>query len=149
MFFHYELGMSVEQIDTLLNKQSGLKGLVGDNDFRVLEQRRAAGDQHAQLAFDVYIHRLKHYLGAYLAVLGSADVISFTAGVGENTASVRAAALAGLEGLGIEVDASRNASPSHQTRVISTDASRTTVLVVPTNEELAIARQAVALVADH
>jgi acetate kinase len=145
-FLNHELGMTVDQIDTVLNKLSGLKGLAGDNDFRVLEQRRAAGDEHAGLAFDVYIHRLKHYIGAYLAVLGTVDVISFTAGVGENTASVRAASLAGLEGLGIEVDAARNASSLREARVISSDASRTTVLVMPTNEELAIARQAAALI---
>ncbi|HEX5880959.1 MAG TPA: acetate kinase, partial [Actinomycetota bacterium] len=89
---------------------------------------------------------LKHYIGAYLAVLGSVDVISFTAGVGENNVSVRADALAGLEGLGIELDAERNALRSDEARVISTDSSRTTVLVVPTNEELAIARQAAALI---
>jgi acetate kinase len=146
MFFHYELGMSVAQIDTTLNKLSGLKGLAGENDFRVLEARRAAGDPHAQRAFDVYIHRLKHYIGAYLAVLGSVDVISFTAGVGENTAAVRAAAIAGLEGLGIEIDPGRNEAPSRDARVISTDSSRTHVLVVPTNEELAIARQTVELI---
>jgi acetate kinase len=146
MFFHYELGMTVGQIDTMLNKMSGLKGLAGDNDFRVLEARRAAGDADSQRAFDVYIHRLKHYIGAYLAVLGSVDVISFTAGVGENTPSVRAAALAGLEALGIEVDATRNDARSGDARLISTDSSRTCVLVVPTNEELAIARQALDLV---
>ena len=145
-FLHHELGMTLDQIDTVLNKLSGLKGLSGDNDFRVLEQRRAADDVHAALAFDVYIHRLKHYIGAYLAVLGQVDVISFTAGVGENTASVRAAALAGLEGLGIEVNPARNAASSRDARVISSGASRTTVLVVPTNEELAIARQAAALI---
>ena len=83
-FLHNELGMSVGDIDNLLNKQSGLKGLAGVNDFRELEQRRAAGDEAAQLAFDVYVHRLKHYVGAYLAVLGRLDVLTFTAGVGEN-----------------------------------------------------------------
>jgi len=145
-FLNHELGMTVDQIDTVLNKLSGLRGLSGDNDFRVLERRRAAGDEHAGLAFDVYIHRLKHYIGAYLAVLGTVDVISFTAGVGENTASVRAASLAGLEGLGIELDAARNGASSGEARAISSGASRTTVLVVPTNEELAIARQAAALI---
>ena len=68
-FLHNELGMSIGDIDTLLNKQSGLKGMAGVNDFRELEQRRAAGDESAQLAFDVYVHRLKHYVGAYLASL--------------------------------------------------------------------------------
>lgn len=145
-FLNRELGMTVDQIDTVLNEMSGLKGLSGDNDFRALEKRLARGDEHALLAFDVYIHRLKHYIGAYLAVLGTVDVISFTAGVGENTASVRQSSLAGLETLGIALDATRNAAASHEARIISTDASRTKVLVVPTNEELAIAGQAAALV---
>jgi acetate kinase len=89
----------------------------------------------------VYVHRIKHYVGAYLAELGGADLITFTAGVGENSAIVRARALSGLEGLGIEIDPDRNDAPNRGPRVISTDASRTTVLVVPTNEELEIARQ--------
>ena len=83
-FLHDELGMTIAEIDTLLNTQSGLKGMAGVNDFRELEQHRAAGDNAAQLAFEVGTHRLKHYLGAYLALLGRLDVLSFTAGVGEN-----------------------------------------------------------------
>ena len=111
-FLHNELGLSVGEIDTLLNKQSGLKGLAGVNDFRELEQRRAAGDAAAQLAFDVYVHRLKHYVGAYLAVLGRLDVLTFTAGVGENNPALRAAVVDGLGGLGLAVDRARNAAPS-------------------------------------
>ena len=97
------------------------------------------------LAFDVYVHRLRHYLGSYFAVLGGADAIVFTAGVGENSAPVRAAALAGLETLGIRLDAERNARRSRDARLISSDDSAVAVLVVPTNEELEIARQAVAV----
>ena len=145
-FLHHELGLSVGDIDTLLNKKSGLLGLAGVNDFRELEQRRAEGDEAAQLAFEVYVHRIKHYVGAYLALLGSVDVISFTAGVGENNPALRAAALGGLGRFGIEVDAERNAVRSSDPRVISPDAAPTTALVVPTNEELAIARQALDLV---
>lgn len=145
-FLHHELGLSVDDIDTLLNKKSGLLGLAGVNDFRELEQRRADGDEAAQLAFDVYVHRIKHYVGAYIALLGSVDVISFTAGVGENNAALRAAALNGLGALGIEVDAERNSADARGTRVISTGTARTMVLVVPTNEELEIARQALELV---
>jgi acetate kinase len=144
-FLHNELGMTIAEIDTLLNKQSGLKGLAGVNDFRELEQRRTAGDESAQLAFDVYIHRLKHYVGAYLALLGRLDVLSFTAGVGENAPTVRAAVADGLEGLGFQVDAERNAVRSKDARVISPDGSLITIAVVPTNEELAIARETVAL----
>ena len=148
-FLHHELGMSVGDIDTLLNKQSGLKGLSGVNDFRELEQRRAAGDEAAQLAFDVYVHRLRHYVGAYLASLGRLDVLTFTAGVGENTASVRAAVVQGLDGLGLSVDPARNEAGSRDARVISPGGAPVTVAVVPTNEELAIAREAAALLAAH
>ena len=114
--------MSIGEIDTLLNKQSGLKGLAGVNDFRELEERRAAGDEAAQLAFDVYVHRLKHYLGAYLALLGRLDVLTFTAGVGENNPALRAAVLDGLEGLGLAWSIqSPNAVRSGESRVISPD----------------------------
>jgi acetate kinase len=146
-FLHNELGLSVGDIDNLLNKQSGLKGLSGVNDFRELERRRGAGDQAAQLAFDVYVHRLRHYVGAYLVALGRLDVLTFTAGVGENTPSVRAAVVEGLEGLGLAVDSSRNEAASREARVISPESSPATVAVVPTNEELAIAREAAQLLA--
>ena len=147
-FLHTELGLSVGDIDTLLNKESGLKGLSGVNDFRALEELRVAGDEDAILALDVYVHRLRHYVGAYAAVLGRLDLIVFTAGVGENSARLRQVALADLPVLGVEIDAERNAAPSREARVISTDTSTVTVMVVPTNEELAIARQALALVTE-
>ncbi|WP_342744422.1 hypothetical protein [Flavimobilis soli] len=105
----------------------------------------AEGDPSAVLGLEVYAHRLKKYVGAYLAVLGGADVITFTAGIGENDDVVRWQALAGLEELGIELDPELNAGRVKQPKVISTPSSRVTVLVVPTNEELAIARQAVEL----
>ncbi len=146
-FLHREAGLSIEEIDAVLNKQSGLLGLAGVSDFRELEQRRADGDASAELAFEVYVHRLKHYVGAYLVLLGSLDALVFTAGVGENSPSVRAATVAGLAGLGIEVDPARNEERSREARVISPASSRTAVLVVPTNEELAIARQSLALAA--
>ena len=88
---------------------------------------------------------LKHYLGAYLVQLGRLDVLTFTAGVGENNAALRAAVVEGLEGLGLAVDPARNESPSRDARVISPDGSPVTVAVVPTNEELEIARQTVSL----
>ena len=144
-YLHRETGMSVEDVDRLLNQQSGLKGLSGVNDFRALQQRRQEGDEDARLAFEVYVHRLRHYLGAYLVQLGRLDVLSFTAGVGENDAALRAAVVAGLEGFGLAVDPVRNDRPSRDARVISPDGAPVTVAVVPTNEELEIARQAVAL----
>jgi acetate kinase len=148
-FLHNELGMTIAGIDTLLNKQSGLKGMAGVNDFRELEQRRAADDEAAQLAFEVYVHRLKHYLGAYLALLGRLDVLSFTAGVGENNPALRAAVVEGLDALGFGVDPELNGVRSTDARVISPENSPITVAVVPTNEELAIARETAALLLSH
>lgn len=133
-------GMSVEDIESMLNRRSGVLGLGGENDFRKLRELIESGDEAAQLAYDVYIHRLRKYVGAYLAVLGRTDVISFTAGVGENAATVRRDALVGLTGLGIQIDEGLNASSSREPRRISTPDSPVTVLVIPTNEELAIAR---------
>ena len=141
-----EAGLSLDEIDMVLNKRSGLLGLSGVNDFRHLEQRLAAGEADARLAFDVVVHRIKHYIGAYLAILGGVDVLVFTAGVGENSISLRAAVTEGLEELGITVDRARNAARSQQARVISPDGARVVVAVVPTNEELAIARQTADLV---
>ena len=140
MHLRRSAGMSVDDIDALLNRRSGLIGLSGVNDFRELQQRIDDGDASARLAYDVYIHRLRKYIGAYMIGLGRLDVITFTAGVGENAAAVRADALANLEHFGIRIDSERNAVRSKQARVISADSSAVTVLVVPTNEELAIAR---------
>lgn len=143
---HRKADLSFDELDTLLNTRSGLVGLSGTRDMRDVLERRAEGDEAASLAFDVYVHRLKGYVGAYFAQLGRLDVISFTAGVGENAAPVRAAALAGLERMGIEIDEERNAERSNETRKISTDASEVTVLVVPTDEEFEIARETLAVV---
>lgn len=139
-------GMSVDEVDDLLNRRSGLKGLTGENDLREVHRLVDEGDEAARVALDVYTHRIKKYVGAYAAVLGGVDVIAFTAGVGENDDIVRALSLAGLERLGIEIDPERNAGRKKAATVVSTDASATTVVVFPTNEELAIARQAVGVV---
>ncbi|MEU9334503.1 acetate kinase [Streptomyces sp. NPDC048290] len=139
--------MSADEIDTLLNKRSGLIGLCGDNDMREIRRRVDEGDTRAQLAFDIYIHRLKKYIGAYYAVLGRVDALVFTAGVGENAAPVRAAATAGLDGLGIAVDAGLNTVRANGPRLISPASARVAVAVVPTDEELEIATQTYALVA--
>ena len=136
-------GMSVEDIETMLNKRSGVRGLGGEIDFRVLHRRIDEGDADARLAYDVYIHRLRKYIGAYLALLGNTDVITFTAGVGENDAAVRRDALSGMAPLGIELDEHLNASPGRGARRISFETSPVTVLVIPTDEELAIARACV------
>src|SRR6478736_1124356 len=134
-------GMTVDDLDDLLNKRSGLLGLAGSNDLRDIRAAIERGEERAILAFEVYVHRLRAYAGAYLAQLGGADVISFTAGVGENAPHVRAAAMETLGFAGVEIDHERNESPDRGIRVISTDASAVTVLVVPTDEELEIARQ--------
>ncbi len=134
-------GMSINQLDDLLNKRSGMLGLAGSSDLRDIRAAIASGDEQARLAFEVYVHRLRAYAGAYLAQLGGADVISFTAGVGENAPLVRARALDTLGFAGVELDEERNLAPARGIRRISTDASPVAVLVVPTDEELEIARQ--------
>lgn len=138
--------MGIDEIETMLNRHSGMLGLSGESDFRALHASIATGDESAQSAYDVYIHRLRKYIGAYLAVLGRTDVITFTAGVGENDARVRRDSLSGMESLGIEVDHALNDSADRGPRRISAKASRITVLVIPTDEELAIARAAAAAV---
>lgn len=134
--------LDIDAIDTLLNRDSGIKGLSGVNDFRELRRLIDSGDEAARLAYDVYIHRLRRYLGAYLIELGGVDAITFTAGVGENSPQVRADALAGLGGFGIEVDPAANTAEDRAARRISPPGAPVAVLVVPTNEELAIARAA-------
>ncbi|WP_104089006.1 acetate/propionate family kinase [Cryobacterium sp. N19] len=143
---HRRAGLDFPEIDKLLNRGSGLLGLTGRGDMRDVIVAATAGDGPSQLAIDVYVHRVKDYVGAYYAQLGRVDVISFTAGVGENAPLVRERALAGLEALGIRIDPERNAAAARGARVISADDSAVTVLVIPTNEELEIARQTLATV---
>jgi acetate kinase len=135
--------LSAEEIDVVLNSRSGLLALAGDNDMREVQRRAATGDTAAELALDVYCYRIRKYVGAYLAALGGADAIAFTAGVGENDPLVRARSLTGLERLGIVVDPDRNAAGE---TVISPDGAPVAVLVIATNEELEMATQAAALV---
>jgi acetate kinase len=137
-------GMAVDEIDDLLNHRSGLLGLCGANDMREVLHRRDAGDADATLAFEVYCQRIRFYVGGYYALLGRVDAVTFTAGVGEHAAPVRAAALAGLEGLGISVDSGCNNGDGD--RVISPAAAPAAVCVVATDEEREIARQTAALV---
>ncbi|MEU6158725.1 acetate kinase [Streptomyces sp. NPDC047130] len=139
-------GMTADEVDELLNKRSGLVGLCGDNDMREIRRRVDEGDGAAALAFDIYVHRLRKYIGAYYAVLGTVDVVAFTAGVGENSAPVRAAALAGLEGLGLAVDEELNRARGDGPRLISPPGAPVAVAVVPTDEELEIAARTYELV---
>ena len=139
-------GLEVDEIDAVLNAGSGMLGLAGDGDLRGVHARIAAGDAAAGLALEVYCYRIRKYVGAYLAALGHADAIVFTAGVGENDPVVRERSLAGLERLGIAVDDARNHAASREPRAISPDGAEVAVLVVPTDEELEMAEQAAALV---
>lgn len=138
---HRVAGLGFDDLDRLLNRGSGLLGLTGTGDMRDVQRAADAGDSAAASALDVYRHRLRRYIGAYLVHLGGLDAIVFTAGVGENDAGLRGSALAGLDFLGIRIDPDRNQAPSRDARVISTDDSPVAVLVIPTNEELEIARQ--------
>jgi acetate kinase len=148
VIFHLQRvgGMSTDDIDTLLNRRSGLLGLAGANDLRDIHAAIESGDDDAALALEVYCHRLRHYVGAYYAQLGRVDAVVFTAGVGENDDVVRLESLSGLERLGIVVDPERNEGRKKAETVISPDDAEVAVLVIPTNEELEIAQQAVAVV---
>jgi acetate kinase len=140
-------GRSVDELEDLLHHRSGLQGLAGRHDFRDLLAAVDDGDEGARTAYDVYVHRLRKYVGAYLAVLGGADAIVFTAGVGQHVPRLREDALAGLEALGVVMDQERNRVAAEGPRPVSAAGSPITVLVVPTDEELAIARQVRALLA--
>ena len=139
-------GLDIEEIDTLLNKQSGMIGLAGANDLRAVHAKADAGDLDAAEALEVFCYRIRCTVGAYAAALGRLDAVVFTAGVGENDADVRARVCAGLTAFGLRVDPARNAARSREARTISADDSAVAVLVVPTNEELEIAEQALAVV---
>ncbi|HQR80818.1 MAG TPA: acetate kinase [Actinomycetota bacterium] len=142
-------GLDVDELDTLLNKRSGMLGLSGHNDLRQVHAAARSGDTSAQSALAVYAHAIRHYLGAYLVGLGGADAVVFTAGVGENDADVRAAVCEGLTELGLSMDLRLNASavgPADVVDVAAAD-SGIRILVVPTNEELEIATQSAAAVA--
>jgi len=145
-YLHREAGLSVDDIDDLLNKRSGMLGLAGANDMREVARLVGDGDEAAAEALDVYCYRIRKYVGAYAAALGRLDALIFTAGIGENNDAVRAGVCQGLEGLGIRLDARRNKGRSAKPRTISADDSQVAVLVVPTNEELEIAQQTLAVV---
>ena len=148
IIFHLERtsDRSVDELDRMLNKQSGLLGLSGkSNDVRELLELTDQGDRDAAVALDVFCYRLKKYVGAYTAALGRVDALVFTAGVGENSPFVRERVCAGLGVLGMELDAGKNESAKGEAD-ISSAGSRTRVLVVPTDEEKLIAQDACALV---
>lgn len=146
VFLSKNKGMSVEQIDEMLNKQSGLKGICGFNDMRDVHSARAQGDARAELAFRMFCYRVKRYLGAYLGVLGRCDAVVFTAGIGENDPDVRQLSCDTLGNVGIKVDPALNyAAARGQVTRISPEDSPIAVYVIPTNEELEIATQTFSL----
>ena len=133
--------MDPAEVDTLLNKKSGLMGQLGMSDFRDISAAVEAGDEAAKLTLGMWAHRVRKYVGAYAFILGGLDVITFTAGIGENASLARSSALEGLEEFGIILDEEANAQRKKEPWIISAPESKVTVVVYPTNEELAIAQQ--------
>jgi acetate kinase len=134
-----ELGAA--ELNALLNKHSGLIGVSGlSNDMRKLLEAEAAGNERAKLAVDVFCYRLRKYIAAYVGALGGLDALVFTGGIGENAPAVRARAVTGLDAMGITVDPARNAEVRGREADVSPDGAACRVQVIPTNEELLIAR---------
>jgi acetate kinase len=136
-------GTSFDEIEKVLNKESGLKGICGHNDMREVERLSAGGDPSAKLALDIFCYRIKKYIGAYYAALGRLDSIIFTGGIGENSVFVRKQSCSNLEGLGIAIDDVKNNVRATTITEISAPSSKVKMLIVPTNEELEIAQQTV------
>lgn len=142
-----EAGMSLDDVDRMLNSESGLKGLSGEQDMRAVRALADAGDAAARLALEVYAYRIRTYIGAYLAHLPGLHALVFTAGIGENDAALRRDVCLPLAHLGFRLDQGRNLVPSGQARAIDDSSGRPRILVVPTNEEAEIAREAARAVA--
>jgi acetate kinase len=139
-------GLARDEVESILNKESGLKGICGVNDMRQIEKLAREGNSQARLAIEMVCYRIKKYIGAYAAVLGRLDALVFTAGIGEKSPLIRARSCQGLAHLDIEVDAVKNNRKSKEAFEIQTDSSTVKVLVIPTNEELEIAEQTVACI---
>ncbi len=140
---------SISEVVNLLNNESGLKGICGVNDMREVLRRANHGDQQATLAMNMYTYRIKKYIGAYSAALPGVDAIVFTAGIGEHSPEIRAGACADLEHLGIRLDTVKNATKLQAEFAIHADGSDVKIFVIPTNEELEIARQTLQCLADQ
>ncbi len=141
-----KLGLDPDQMASLLGSRSGLAGISGTSgDLRDLDQAAAAGSTHAQLALDVFVRAIRHYVGAFMLTLGGIDAITFSGGIGENSAEIRGAVLKNLTAFGVELDEEKNQSINCE-GTISTDTSPVKVLVVPANEEAIVARETVAVV---
>jgi acetate kinase len=138
-----QTGMSADEVEKLLNSQSGLKGICGMNDMRQIQQKAEEGDERAILALDMFCYRIKKYIGAYIAAVGRTDAIIFTGGIGENSASVRERTCSGLDTLGISLDLKKNSTVSSRVAEIQQDGAAVKVMVIATDEELEIARQTI------
>ncbi len=139
-FIQKATGMSADEMNDFMNKKSGLLGVSGvSSDLRDVEEAANKGNARAKLAVDILVYGIKKYIGAYTAIMGGLDVIVFTAGIGENSASTRESVCKGLEFLGVKIDPAKNNIRGKEA-VVSADDSRVTVAVIPTNEELMIAR---------
>lgn len=143
IIFHLvnQLGYSLDQVNHLLNKQSGMQGLTGFSDMRDITKAIAEGNEDAEMAYEMYAYRIKKYIGSYAAVLNGVDAIVFTGGVGENDMNVRRLVCRDMDYLGIQLNKERNKVRSDNIREINTETSRTKILIVPTNEELEIVKQ--------
>ncbi len=141
-----ESGLNMDELDTLLNKKSGLKGICGENDMRTISEAAEQGDQQAHLAITIFCYRLKKYIGAYMAALGGVDAIVFTGGIGENSATVRQTCCQGLERLGIRLDEEKNSLRPEGILAIQAANSQISLLVIPTDEEHEIARQTIQVI---
>src|SRR5690606_34250906 len=141
-----QLGYDIAQVDTLLNKRSGMLGLTGFSDMRDILKAIDAGDKNAKLAYDMYAYRIKKYIGSYAAAMNGLDAIIFTAGVGENDPDLREMVCCDMEFLGITFNAEENKIRAKGLRELNLPDSRVKVLVVPTNEELEIAKQCFELI---
>jgi len=137
--------MSIKDINDYLNKQSGVLGISGvSSDFRDIQAAAEAGNERAALAIEIFCYRVKKYIGEYAAVMGGVDAVVFTAGIGENNPLVREKSVAGLEYMGIEIDLEKNQVKGKELD-ISKPSAKVRTLVIPTNEELAIAKETVAI----
>ena len=147
LYMQRDLGLDAGAVDRILNRESGLLGVSGvSQDLRKVQAQAAKGGERSKLALEIYSYRIKKYIGAFSAAMGGLDCIVFTGGIGENSSLIRSMALEGLGFMSIELDSELNERPSSESRVVSRTGSRVIVTVIPTNEELMIARETLALI---
>ena len=149
IIFHLnEQGMELNEIQNMLQKQSGMLGLTGYSDLRDIEDKASNGDEQCQLALKMNAYRIQKYIGAYVAAMNGVDAIVFTAGIGENSTTMRQLVCENMDYLGLKLNEEINLLRSTEIRAINTDDARVKILVIPTNEELEIAKQSYAIVGE-